>query len=140
MRTFDFGIPGIAIDADRDSVAARRSGDALGVETKVNTFTLQNVEDRGRDFFIFAADQARPHFDDGDPAAKAPEHLRELEADIAATDDDQMLGQKVDVHHGGVGEEVYLIETGHFRDNGAAADIEEDALGSKPPVAHAHLM
>ena len=35
-------------------------------------------------------------FDDGDVRAEAPVHLRDLEADVAAADDDQVLGQHVE--------------------------------------------
>ena len=36
--------------------------------------------------------------------AEAPVHLAELEPDVAAADDDQVLGQKVDIHHRRIGE------------------------------------
>ena len=41
--------------------------------------------------FVFTLNQARPHFDDRHRAAKAAVHLRKLQTDIAAANDDQML-------------------------------------------------
>ena len=58
-------------------------------------------------------DQARPHLDDGDFASESPEHLPELQPDIAAAHDDQVPGKKINVHHRAVGEVLDLIEAGH---------------------------
>ena len=53
---------------------------------------------------------------DRDLAAEAPEHLRELEPDVAAADDHQMSRDEIDVHHRAVGQIVDLIEPRHGRD------------------------
>ena len=63
------------------------------------------------------ADQARTLLDDGDLRAEAAIHLAELEADVAAADDDQMLGQKVDAPSwSNWSRYVNLIESRHRRD------------------------
>ena len=61
----------------------------------LDALVLDDLPDRGRDVFVLAADEPRPHLDDRDLGAEAPEHLTELETDVAAADDDQMLGQEV---------------------------------------------
>ena len=43
-----------------------------------------------RHVLVLARDQARPFLDDRDLAAEAAVHLRELEPDVAAADDDEM--------------------------------------------------
>ena len=80
-----------------------------------------------RDILVLAPDQPIGHLDDRHFAAETPEHLAELEADIAAADDHQMLGRK----------STSIIELlvrngtrsrpGIDRDQGAAADVDEDA-------------
>ena len=92
----------------------------------VDAFGLEDVFDGDGDVFVLAGDEARHLFDDGDFAAEAAVHLPELEADVAAADDDEMLRQEVDLEHGGVGEVLDLIDAGHVGDAGAAADVDED--------------
>ena len=70
--------------------------------------------------------EVRTSLHDGHRAAEAAIHLCELEADVAAADDEQMLGQEIDVHHGGVGVVGDLIEAGHVGNGGAAADVDEN--------------
>ena len=101
-------------------------------EANVDAFALEDLEDRRRHVLVLAANQPIAHLDDGDLAAEAPEHLAELEADVAAADDDEMLGDEVDVHHRAVGEERHVVEPGHGGNERAAADVDEDALGGEP--------
>ncbi len=70
-----------------------------------------------------------PLFDDGDFAAEAAVHLSELDADVAAADDDEMFREEVDLEHGGVVEVLDLIDAGEVGDGGAAAYVEEDLRG-----------
>ena len=76
-------------------------------------------------------------FDDGDFAAEAAIHLSELDADVAAADDDEMLGQEVDLEHGGVVEVLDLVDAGEIGGGGAAAYVEEDLRGFEEIVADA---
>ena len=58
-----------------------------------------------------------------DLAAKAAIHLAELEPDVAAPQDDQVLGQEVDVHHARVGQVRGGVEALDQWDRGAPADV-----------------
>src|SRR5262249_12770560 len=89
----------------------------------------------GGDVGIFAWNQARGMFEYGDPAAETAEQLRELEADITAADDDEMLRQKVDVHHRRGGPIPGPIDAGDRRNKGAASHIEKDFFGRENRVA-----
>ena len=82
-------------------------------EPDVDALGLEDLADRRGDVLVFALDQAIAHLDDGDLAAEAAEHLPELEPDVAAADDDEVLGDEVDVHHRAVGEERHLVDAGH---------------------------
>ena len=81
------------------------------------------------DVLVLARDQPLVALDDGHLAAEAPVHLAELEADVAAAEDHQMLGQEVDRHHRGVVEIGHGIDAGDRRDIGATADVDEDLVG-----------
>ena len=71
-------------------------------------------------------DQPRRLLDDGDLGAEAPEHLRELEADVAAADDDEMPGHAIERQHRGVGEKRHVVNAGHVGNERATADVDED--------------
>ncbi len=71
---------------------------------KIHAFALEDRLHLARDFAVLAGDQAVAVFDDGHARAEAPVHLRELEADVASAGHYQVLGQRVDGHHRGVGQ------------------------------------
>src|SRR5205814_8995291 len=84
-----------------------------------------------------AADQAWANLYDGDAAPEAGVHLCELEPDVAAADDDEVLGQKVDVHDRRIVQIRDLGDPGHIRHQRAAADVDEDLLRLEQPVPDA---
>ena len=49
------------------------------------------------DTLVLALDQARSLLDDGHLAAEAAVHLRKLEADVTAADDDEMTRQDIEI-------------------------------------------
>ena len=65
---------------DRDPVIAQDSGDLV------------------RDVLVLDHYQARGALDDGDLAAEPAEHLPELQPDVAAAEDDQVLRELVQLH------------------------------------------
>src|ERR1700758_2863314 len=99
MRASDFGGAGGAIDLGDDLVAALDEADAFGIQSYLDALPLDDIFDRRRDVLVLVANEPRRHFDDRYLAAKAAVHLAQFEADIAAADNDQMLRQKIDVHH-----------------------------------------
>ena len=76
--------------------------------------------------------------DDGDFAAEAAVHLSEFDADVTASNDDEMLRKKVDLEHGGVGEVIDLVDAGEGWDIGAATYVEEDLWGFEQVFAHSY--
>ena len=74
-------------------------------------------------------------------AAEAAEHLRELQADVAAADDRQMPRQGVEPQQAAVGQPGHRLEPRDRRRRGAAADVEEDPRRLQPlavrPPPHA---
>ena len=56
----------------------------------------QDAGDRLRQVGVFPRDDLRPCLEDGDAAAEAAEHLGEFQPDIAAADDHQVVGHRVE--------------------------------------------
>ena len=110
VRAVDFARLFLAAHMDADAAVALVQRRHCGVQPEGDAFAFEHRLDRGRDFLVLARDDARRHLDDRDAAAEAPVHLRELEADVAAADDDQVLGQEIDVHHAGAREERHVAD------------------------------
>ena len=98
-----------------DAAGALFDVETLRIEANADALGFQDLPYRLRDVLVLPRDQPGRHFDDGDAAAEAPVHLCELEADVAAADDDQMLGQEIDVHHAAVRQIVDIAEAGDRR-------------------------
>ena len=115
----------------RNGFAALRKSDAFGVHAHADIFAVQNFEDGRGDIFVLAMHQSRAHFENGHAGAKTPEHLAELQADVAAAHDDQVLRQIVHLHHGTVSEIGDPIESRHRRDYRAFAYVDENSGGGE---------
>ena len=99
MRTDDCLIAAGAIEIDGHLLGAFLHGDAFSAQSDVDAFVLEDCPDGFGNVFVFTLNQARPHLHDRDLTAKSAVHLSKLQTNIAAANDDQMLGQKVHFHH-----------------------------------------
>src|SRR5262245_50511934 len=132
MRARDPGRAFGALQAHRDAVAALFWRHVLGLRAHLDAFGLENLLHRLRHVLVLARDEPRGHLDHGDARAEAAEHLAELQPDVAAADDDEVLGHEIDVHDrlvGEVGNAFDALQLGHER---PAAYVEEDFLAVQP--------
>jgi hypothetical protein len=90
----------------------RRQPDAFGAGPHGDTLPLDDLTDRLRYVLVLARDEPLLHLDDRHRGAEPPVHLREFEPDIAAADDDQMLGKPVESEQRGIGQIRHLVHTG----------------------------
>ncbi len=100
-----------------------------GAQVDVDALGLEDVLDGGGDVLVLARGQPRTLLDDGDPRTEPAIHLGELERDVTAADDHQMLGQDVEVEDADVGEVVDVGQPRDVRYHGPATDVEEDPVG-----------
>src|SRR6266481_2474597 len=84
-------------------------------------------------------DQASGHLDDRDFTPKTPEHLPEFQTDVAASHNDQVLGKKVDVHHGTVGKIFDLFQPRHLRGSRAPTHVNKHPFSRELLRAYGHL-
>src|SRR5881227_2254812 len=99
MRTYDSLIAAAAINLHGHFVAAFFKGDAFRAQPDLDAFAFENCFDVFGNVFVFTLNQSRPPLHNGDLTAEAAVHLSKLQSHIAAADDDQVLGQKIHVHH-----------------------------------------
>ncbi len=118
----------------------RSEADAFGVQSDLDPLAFEHFSHGVGDVGVVAGDQAWALFDHGDPGAEATVDLGELEPDVAAADDDQVVGHLVELHHARAGEGVHVADTGHVGDPGASADVQEDPLGLEHPIADDHAV
>src|SRR5882672_5415610 len=129
-------LAGFAFEADDDASAFHRECHALGAGADHDTLALENGADFGGDVVVFARQELVEFLDHGDFGAEAAVGLRKLEADIAAADDDEVLGHAVHFHYRAVGQVGHLADSGEFGHERAAADVEEDPGGLQRPAVH----
>src|SRR4030095_6321565 len=99
MRADDSLITAAAINLHGHFVAAFFKADAFRSQTDLDTFAFEDCFDVFGNVFVFMVNQSWPPLHNGDLTAEAAIHLSKLQPPIAAADDDQVLGQKVHVHH-----------------------------------------
>src|SRR5262249_16492928 len=99
MRADDSLIAAAAFNLHAPFIPAFVKPDAVSGQTNVDTFALENCFDVFGNVFVFTLTQLRSSLHNGDLTAEAAIHLRKLQPHVAAADDDQVLGQKVHIHH-----------------------------------------
>ena len=85
----------------------------------------EEAGDLGGDVVVLAPGDVLPAFEDRHGAAEAAEHLAELEGDVAPAEDDEVLGQGVEVEDAVVVEPGHVGEAGDRRFGCPGADVEE---------------
>src|SRR5215469_15603550 len=68
------------------------------IQPDVYALSLQDFAHRLGDVFVLSSNQSRPHLDNRNFASEAAIDLGELQPNITSADDDEMLGQEIDVH------------------------------------------
>jgi hypothetical protein len=103
MGANDLSITRLAFHHDRGIRAAPCEADAFGTKTNVDSLCLENVPHSRGHILVLAVDKTRSLLDDGHLAAEAAVHLRKLEADVTAADDDEVMRQDIEIQQGFVG-------------------------------------
>ncbi len=120
-----------------ETAAALGEANVAGVDDHVDAFGLQDLLDGGRDILVLAGRQPRPLLDDRHVSAEPAVHLRELQCDVAAADDDQMLWHSVEFEDADIRHVVDVGEPRHIGRHRPAADVEEDLVRLEYAVVHA---
>src|SRR6185369_17164971 len=95
-------------------------------------FGFEDALDRRADLLVLARDQPRRHLAHGDLRAEAAEHLCELQPDVAAADDRQVLGHAVELEDAAVIERRHAIEAIDRWSRRFSADVEKDLRRAEP--------
>ncbi len=82
---------------------------------------------------VFAMDQRAVPFDDGHAAAEAAEGLRQLEAHVAAAQDDQVFRQVVQIQCLDVSQRARIREPRGVIDPGTRPGVDHDGLAAERP-------
>jgi hypothetical protein len=99
-----------------------------GTQDKTDAFAFQRVLHGFRDIGVLAGENLVLAVDDGHPAAEPAEHLPELQADVPAAEDEQVVRHFGQLHHAGVVQEVDPVEPFQARDVRPGAGVNKDAL------------
>ena len=105
------------------------------VQQDFDSVLLKYLGDFFRDVGIFAIEQLATGLDDGHATAEAAKHLPKLQADIAASENEQMFRNRVQLHDGSAVEKRYglqAVECGHRR---TRTRVDEDLVGGERSLA-----
>jgi hypothetical protein len=94
----------------------------------------QHLQQCGRDIGIFSAGEPRPRLDYRHSAAEPAIGLRQFQSDIAAADDDEVVGQSIELERLDIGQRLGGSEPRNLRDRRARADIDRDTIAGQ----HSH--
>src|SRR3981081_2248241 len=103
----------------------------LGVQQDLNPVLLKNLGDFFRDVWVFAGEQLSAQLNNRYPAAKAPEELSKLHADVAATQYQQVFGNRIELHDGHVVESRNVVQAIQFGPCRAGTGIDKDIFGGQ---------
>src|SRR5207248_7149370 len=82
-----------ALEMHRDVALLALDARHLGAQPELDPFLAERLLHLSGDFRVLAGEQVLAAIDDGDAGAEAPEHLRELAADVAAAEDREVRGK-----------------------------------------------
>jgi hypothetical protein len=142
MASGDLPLPFRRLDQDLHA-AVSRNAQRVRVLHDVDAVLGQDLLDLGRDVGVLARNQPVVARDDGDARAEAPEHLAELEPDVAAAENDQVRRQDLQFHDARRVEPVHVGEARDVRHRGATTGVDDDPVGGEQALAtrveaHAH--
>src|SRR5262249_13302400 len=111
-----------------------------GIEDEIHPLLLQCLFQRLAHVGVLARQELTAAVDDGDPAAEAAEHLPELQADVPAAQDEQVLRQLSQLEDALVGQVADPVEPRDGWDGWPGAGVDEDALALQLLLADAEAV
>ena len=103
----------------------------LRVQQETNAFGFQGLLQLGGHVCVLAGKNLTAALDDGDLAAKAPEHLAKLQADVTPAQHEQVFRQFAQLHDAGVGQVIDRLEARQTGDVRVRSGVDEDSLALK---------
>ena len=101
---------GRRFDRDDQRAAFLLHADDLGRELELHALLGQDALELLADFAVEARRDAVEEFDDRHFAAQTPPHRAEFETDIAAADDEQTLGYRLQRERAGRGDDLFFVD------------------------------
>src|SRR5438552_18923554 len=120
MRTEYLRCTFLTVHTDGDTSFMFSKRDTLRIQPNPYSFSLQDFTHGVRNIFVFPPNQAWSHLYNRDFAPEAAIHLSEFQPDIRAANDDEILRQKIDLHHRGDGKKWNSTDPRHLRNRGAS--------------------
>ena len=139
MGAHRFPVSPLAAHINRNLIAALFNFNIACVGEDIDVLGLDNFPDGVRDILILTGDEALSSPDNRDLAPEAMVPLPEFETDIAATQDQEMLGKKIHLHDGGVSHVSERLEAGDIEHGSAAAHVVEYLFRIDEIITHADL-
>src|ERR1019366_7382841 len=127
----------MAVLLDLQPNAAFRPAHAIGIRVQhgLNSVLLKYPGDFFRNVRVLAGEQLTSRLDNGHATAEAAKHLPKLQADISASEDQQMLRNGVQLHDGSAVEKGYGLQAVEWGHRGTRTGVDEDLAGGECSLA-----
>ena len=112
----------------------------MRVQQETNAFGFQGFRQFGGHVGVLAGKDLAAAVDDRDLAAKAPEHLAKLQADVTTAQHEQVFRHFAQLHDAGVGQVIDRLEARQVGDVRARSGVDEDSLALEQLIAHSKLV
>src|ERR1041384_2580625 len=111
---------------------------AFRIQANANAVCLEDIAHRCGNIFIFPPNQPRRHLDNRDIASEAMIHLGEFQPNITSADDDEVLGQEVEIHHRRVRQKWNFINSLEWGNRGSSTNIDENLVSFEHVIIDHH--
>src|ERR1039458_7828883 len=109
------------------------------VQQDVNPVLPKYLGNLLRDVGILAIEQLASGLDDGHPTTETAKHLPKLQADISASNNQQMLRNRIQLHDRSAVEKGHGLQAVECRHRWARTCVDEDSLGGECSLAAVSL-
>ena len=129
-----FGLTAVArLDGEGDAgIREPRPGD-LGAQAELQPLLLQDALHLLRHLAVHPRQHLVEELDDGDLGTEPPPHRAELDADVAAADDDHRLRHALQVERAGRADDAFLIHLDARKCHHLGAGGDDDVLALQHP-------
>src|SRR5947209_6863230 len=129
MRTGQSGRMAVLLDLQLNAPVNLSDMNRSCLQQDLNTVLLQDLANFSRDVGVLASQQLASRLNNRYTTAEAPKQLSKLQTNVATAQDQQVIGNNIEFHDGGVVQSRNIIQAIEPGTRGTGAGIDKDVFG-----------
>src|SRR5207245_3541834 len=129
MRTGQSGRSAVLLDLQLNAPVNLSDVNRSCLQQDLNPVLLQDLSNVSRDVGVLAGEQLASRLNNRHATAEAPEQLSKLQTNVATAQDQQVIGNNIEFHDGGVVQSRNVIQAIEPGTRGPGAGIDKDVFG-----------